>query len=73
MDSPRPQARCDRFIELFFFFGFAFFARHTGHGAVAASASRSSAWAASPTARPRPPSASPPGLAGDTSPGGEMM
>jgi len=26
----------DRFIELFFFVGFAFFARHTGHGAVAA-------------------------------------
>jgi CDP-diacylglycerol--glycerol-3-phosphate 3-phosphatidyltransferase len=26
----------DRFIELFFFVGFAFFARYTGHGAVAA-------------------------------------
>jgi CDP-diacylglycerol--glycerol-3-phosphate 3-phosphatidyltransferase len=26
----------DRFIELFFFVGFAFLARHTGHGAVAA-------------------------------------
>jgi phosphatidylinositol phosphate synthase len=26
----------DRFIELFFFVGYAFFARHTGHGAVAA-------------------------------------
>lgn len=26
----------DRFIELFFFVGFAFFVRHTGHGAVAA-------------------------------------
>jgi phosphatidylglycerophosphate synthase len=26
----------DRFIELFFFLGFAFFARHTEHGAVAA-------------------------------------
>jgi phosphatidylglycerophosphate synthase len=30
------DALLDRFIELFFFVGFAFFARHTGHGAVAA-------------------------------------
>jgi phosphatidylglycerophosphate synthase len=30
------DAVLDRFIELFFFVGFAFFTRHTGHGAVAA-------------------------------------